>query len=71
LKTTRVRSESRIRNTWSRYVWALASISARVRGLRVSDFPVGSPIIPVKSPMTKNTVCPSSWNWRIFSITTV
>ena len=53
LKTTRVRSGSRILNTWSRYVWALASTSARVRGGRVSDLPVGSPISPVKSPITK------------------
>ena len=53
LKTTRVRSGSRILNTCSRYVWALASTSGRVRAFRVSDFPVGSPISPVKSPITK------------------
>jgi hypothetical protein len=53
LKATCVRVGSRILKTCSRYVWAFASISSRVNGLRVSDRPVGSPIIPVKSPMTK------------------
>ena len=27
--------------------------------------PVGSPIIPVKSPIRKMTSWPRSWNWRI------
>ena len=35
----------------ARYVSAFARISSGVSGLRVSERPVGSPIMPVKSPM--------------------
>jgi hypothetical protein len=37
-------------------------ILSRVNGLRVTFLPVGSPIMPVKSPIRKMTWCPSSWN---------
>src|SRR3972149_6017606 len=50
---------------------ALASMSARVSGGRVTFLPVGSPIKPVKSPMRNMTWCPSSWNWRILLMSTV
>lgn len=39
-------------------------------GGRVLERPEGSPIIPVKSPMMRTTLWPSSWNWRIFLRTT-
>ena len=45
--------------------------SSRVSCGRVVFLPVGSPIIPVKSPMRKTTRWPSSWKWRILRKTTV
>ena len=53
LNAISVFSRSRIRNAWSVYVFALASISSRESAGRVTLRPVGSPIIPVKSPITK------------------
>ena len=53
LNATRVFSLSRIRKAWSVYVFALASISSRDSAGRVTFRPVGSPISPVKSPITK------------------
>ena len=60
LKRTSVLSASRILKTWALYVSALRLISARVMGGRVMLRPVGSPIMPVPSPIKKITVCPRS-----------
>ena len=40
-------------------------------GGRVAFLPVGSPIMPVKSPMRKMTRCPSCWKCRILRSSTV
>ena len=50
---------------------ALAATCSRVNGGRVADLPVGSPIMPVKSPIRKMTWWPSSWNWRSLVSSTV
>ena len=55
LKAISVRSGSRILKICFLYVSALRRTSSRVRVLRVSDLPEGSPIMPVKSPMRKMT----------------
>ena len=49
----------------------MASICSRVSGGRVVLRPDGSPIIEVKSPIRKMTVCPRSCSWRILFSTTV
>ena len=60
LKRTSVRSRSSTLNTCFLYVSALAAICSSLSGGRVVFRPVGSPIIAVKSPMRKMTVCPKS-----------
>ena len=40
-------------------------------GLRVAFLPLGSPIMPVKSPIRKMAWWPRSWNWRILLSNTV
>ena len=71
LKRTSVFTGSRILNACFLYVSAFLSISSRVSGGRVFDLPVGSPIIPVKSPIRKMTRWPRSWKCFIFRIRTV
>ena len=71
LKRTSVRSRSRMRNTCFLYVSAFAAICSSLNGGRVELRPVGSPIIPVKSPIRKMTVWPSSWKRRMRSSGTV
>ena len=46
-------------------------ICPRVSGGRVAERPVGSPIIPVKSPIRKIAVCPKSWKCLSLRRTTV
>src|SRR5688572_27372675 len=46
-------------------------ISSRVSAGRVAFFPVGSPIIPVKSPIRNTTRCPICWKCRVLRMTTV
>ena len=53
LKRNSVFSGSSSLNICRLYVSALASISSRVSGGRVTFFPEGSPIVPVKSPIKK------------------
>ena len=48
------------------YVLAFCRTSSFVSGLRVSETPDGSPIMPVKSPMRKITSWPRSW--KCFSL---
>ena len=71
LNRTSVRSLSSTLNTCRLYVSALAAICSSFSGGRVVFRPVGSPIMAVKSPMRKMTVCPKSWNLRIRSSGTV
>ena len=71
LKSTAVRSRSRILKICSWYVTALAATCSRVSGGRVAFLPVGSPIIPVKSPIRNVTSCPNVWNCRILLMSTV
>ena len=71
LNITRVLTGSRILKTCALYVSAFARISSFVSCGRVAFFPVGSPIIPVKSPIRNTTSCPSSWKCRILRKTTV
>ena len=71
LKRTSVRAGSRMRNTCFLYVSAFTAICSSLSGGRVELRPVGSPIIPVKSPIRKMTVWPRSWNRRIRSRGTV
>ena len=60
LKHILVFSGSNILNTCSLYVSAFANTCSFISGFLVSDLPVGSPIIPVKSPIKNVTLCPSS-----------
>ncbi|KFF36286.1 hypothetical protein G039_0303165 [Pseudomonas aeruginosa VRFPA01] len=55
LKATSVLDGSRILKTWDLYVSAFSRTWSRVKGGRVTLFPLGSPIIPVKSPIRKIT----------------
>src|SRR6185437_1432289 len=71
LKSTTVRSASRSLNTCARYVSAFCSICSRESAGRVSLRPVGSPIIPVKSPIRKITWWPRSWKCLSFRSSTV
>ena len=71
LKSTTVFFGWRILKTCFLYVSAFFLICSRVRTGRVFDCPVGSPIIPVKSPMRKTTRCPISWKCFILRMTTV
>src|SRR5665213_239112 len=71
LKSTMVRTESRILHTCCWYVLALAWISSAVSGGRVTLRPVGSPMRPVKSPIRKVTSCPNCWKARILLSSTV
>src|ERR1700690_2912773 len=71
LKATRVSLGSRILKTCALYVSAFATTSSFVSCGRVAFLPVGSPIIPVKSPIRKMTVWPRRWKCRIFRKTTV
>ncbi len=71
LKRISVLSASRTLKTWALYVSAFSAICSGVRGGRVALRPLGSPIIPVKSPMRNITWCPRSWSWRILFSTTV
>src|ERR1035441_9259429 len=71
LKATRVLCGSRILKTCALYVSAFTRTSSFVSCGRVTFLPVGSPIIPVKSPIKKTTVCPRRWKCRIFRNTTV
>ena len=60
LNSMAVFSGSRIRNACFVYVRALAWTSSGVSWGRVAFFPEGSPIMAVKSPITKTTRCPAS-----------
>ena len=71
LYTISVLSRSKILNACLVYVSAFSSTCSRERGGRVTERPEGSPIVAVKSPMSKTAWWPSSWNWRNFSIATV
>ncbi|MCY1431217.1 hypothetical protein D9M71_471800 [compost metagenome] len=55
LNATSVFAGSRILNTCALYVSAFSSTCSRVSGGRVTLLPLGSPIIPVKSPIRKMT----------------
>ena len=70
LKRTSVFTGSRILKTCCLYVSAFWRISSFDSAGRVDFLPVGSPIIPVKSPMRKITRWPSCWKCRIFRMTT-
>ena len=62
LNLTTVLFLSKILNTCSLYVSAfLVTSSGDNTGLN-SVLPVGSPMVAVKSPIRKITVCPKSWN---------
>ena len=62
LNTISVLSLSSIFVTWFKYVSADFLVSSKVKAGLVLFFPDGSPIIAVKSPITKTTLCPISWN---------
>src|SRR5690606_1721992 len=66
-----MRSGSRILEICCRYVSAFLITSSRESCFRVSDLPVGSPIMPVKSPITSWISCPRSWNCLSFCSATV
>ncbi len=63
-------STSRTLPAWAKYVAAFVRISSSVSIGRVSDWPDGSPIRAVKSPMMSTATWPASWNCRSFRSTT-
>ena len=54
LKRSSVFSRSSTLNTCEAYVFAFSATSSGESALRVALFPLGSPIIPVKSPIRKD-----------------
>ena len=61
---------SRIDLAWSTYVLAFSFASSSVKGGLVLFLPEGSPIMAVKSPITKLAACPRSWKCLNFLRTT-
>ncbi len=60
LNLTTVFSRSNTLNICSQYVKAFSLTCSSVSAILPLDFPVGSPILPVKSPITITTVWPKS-----------
>ena len=60
----------RQRKICSKYVLAFSSTCSLDSAFLPLDLPLGSPIRPVKSPITITAVCPRSCIWRIFLRTT-
>ena len=71
LNSTLVLDKSSILPTCSMYVRAFSLTCSGVSAGLVSDFPDGSPIMPVKSPIRNMTSWPRSWNCFIFWMRTV